>query len=49
MTKLLKVHGSQNSFFILDQTELENPLTDDELRQLTQTLTDRENGLLGGG
>lgn len=48
MTKLLKVHGSQNSFFILDQTELENPLTDNELRQLTQTLTDHKTGLLGG-
>ena len=48
MTKLLKVHGSQNSFFTLDQTELENPLTDNELRQLTQTLTDHKTGLLGG-
>lgn len=48
MTKLLKVHGSQNSFFILDQTELETPLTDNELRQLTQTLTDHKTGLLGG-
>lgn len=48
MTKLLKVHGSQNSFFILDQTKLETPLTDNELRQLTQTLTDHKNGLLSG-
>lgn len=48
MAQLLKVHGSQNSFFILDQTKLAQPLADGELRQLAQGLTDSHNGLLGG-
>ena len=48
MAQLLKVHGSQNSFFILDQTKLAQPLADDELRQLAQGLTDSHDGLLGG-
>ncbi len=26
MVQLLKVHGSQNAFFILDQTQLTTPL-----------------------
>lgn len=48
MTTLLKVHGSQNQFFILDQTTLQVPLTDPELRQLTQRITNSQTGLLGG-
>ena len=48
MTQLLKVHGSQNSFFILDQTKLKQALTDDELRRLARQLTDPQDGLLGG-
>ena len=48
MTELLKVHGSQNAFFILDQTTLDQPLTDPELVKLTQQITDDEHGLLGG-
>lgn len=48
MTKLLKVHGSQNQFFILDQTVLKQPLSDAELKALTIKLTDPETGLLGG-
>ena len=36
MTELLKVHGSQNCFFILDQTQLQRDLTDDELVALAQ-------------
>ena len=43
MTELLKVHGSQNQFFILDQTTLEQPLTDAELQTLAP-----HTGLLGG-
>ena len=39
MVKLLKVHGSQNHFFILDQTELDKPLTDEELRDFTKKIT----------
>ena len=48
MTELLKVHGSQNSFFLLDQANLAVPLTDPEMQKLARTLTDRETGLLGG-
>lgn len=48
MAQLLKVHGSQNTFFILDQTKLAQALTDDELRRLAQRLTDAQEGLLGG-
>lgn len=48
MVNLLKVHGSQNHFFILDQTELFNPLTDSELRAFTQKITDPSIGILNG-
>ena len=42
MVKLLKVHGSQNHFFILDQTELDKPLTDEELRDFTKKITNAQ-------
>ena len=45
MTELLKVHGSQNCFFILDQTKLPRELTDDELVALAQQITSKEHGL----
>lgn len=48
MINLLKVHGSQNHFFILDQTELETPLTDNELKSFTQKITNSKSGLLNG-
>ena len=48
MTELLKVHGSQNQFFILDQTTLEQPLTDAELQTLAPRITNPQTGLLGG-
>lgn len=48
MTELLKVHGSQNCFFILDQTKLNQELNDDELVALAQQITSKEHGLLGG-
>lgn len=47
MTELLKVHGSQNAFFILDQTKLEQALTDQELVALAQQITNNETGVLG--
>jgi len=34
LVKLLKVHGSENKFFILDQTLLDTPLTDNELKKV---------------
>lgn len=45
---LIKVHGSENSFFILDETILERPLTEAEIMKVTTTLTNRETGLLNG-
>ena len=38
LVKLLKVHGSENKFFILDQTLLDTPLTDVELKALAINL-----------
>lgn len=45
MVKLLKVHGSENKFFILDQTLLETPLNDDELKKVAQNFC---ANILGG-
>ncbi|MHC5248867.1 diaminopimelate epimerase [Enterococcus sp. LJL90] len=46
--KLIKVHGSENDFFILDQTQFQQKLTDSQVNQLTQAITPREGGLVGG-
>lgn len=46
--ELIKVHGSENEFFILDETLLERPLREDELVSLTKIITDRNSGLLKG-
>lgn len=50
LVKLLKVHGSENKFFILDQTLLDEPLTDKELVNLAINLCantlDGADGLL---
>ncbi|MDF7638067.1 diaminopimelate epimerase [Lactobacillus sp. ESL0791] len=48
MVNIEKVHGSQNSFFLLDQTLLQTPLTVPELQCLAVSLTDAHKGLLGG-
>lgn len=48
MAQLLKVHGSQNKFFILDQTTLNHQLTDQELVALTKQITDPQKGILHG-
>lgn len=48
MAQLLKVHGSENQFFILDQTQLEDQLTDAELSKLGIKLCNPKNGILGG-
>ncbi|MGU9954871.1 diaminopimelate epimerase [Limosilactobacillus fermentum] len=48
MAQLLKVHGSQNQFFLLDQTTLARPLSDPELRALGLQLCDPAIGILGG-
>lgn len=46
--KLLKVHGSQNHFFILDQTKLTQKMPDEELISFTKKITNPNTGLLGG-
>ena len=48
MVQLQKVHGSQNQFFLLDQTQLKAPLTKEELVNLAQQITKRDTGLLNG-
>ena len=48
MVQLQKVHGSQNTFFLLDQTQLQNPLTKNELVNLAQQITNSATGLLNG-
>ncbi len=45
---LTKVHGSENDFFILDQTQLDRQLTENELKQVTQNVAKRSGGLVGG-
>ena len=48
MVQLQKVHGSQNTFFLLDQTQLQTPLTKNELVNLAQQITNSATGLLNG-
>lgn len=48
MVQLRKVHGSENHFFLLDQTTLEQPLTDSELVALAQQITNPATGILDG-
>lgn len=48
MAELLKVHGSQNHFFILDQTTLDHQLTDNELVALGRQLCSPKDGILNG-
>lgn len=48
MVYMQKVHGSQNTFFLLDQTQLEQPLSQTELVRLAKQLTNSKTGLLGG-
>jgi diaminopimelate epimerase len=48
MVQLLKVHGSQNKFFILDQTQLTHKLSSQERVALAKHITDSNNGLLHG-
>ncbi|MGX7264973.1 diaminopimelate epimerase [Enterococcus crotali] len=43
-----KVHGSENDFFLIDETQLERPFTDKEIDDLRTRLCDRSSGLLGG-
>ncbi|WP_270262500.1 diaminopimelate epimerase [Lactobacillus panisapium] len=48
MVYIQKVHGSQNTFFLLDQTQLKQTLSQAELVRLAKQLTNAKTGLLGG-
>lgn len=48
MVYMQKVHGSQNTFFLLDQTQLKQTLSQAELVRLAKQLTNAKTGLLGG-
>ena len=48
MAQLLRVHGSMNQFFILDQDELDHALSTAELVKLAPVLCDPHQGPLGG-
>ncbi|MFC6254621.1 diaminopimelate epimerase [Secundilactobacillus hailunensis] len=48
MVQLRKVHGSENHFFLLDQTTLDQPLNDGELSALAQQVTNPQTGILDG-
>lgn len=48
MITLIKAHGSENQFFLLDQTQLATPLTDTALVQLAIQLCSPTTGILGG-
>lgn len=48
MIQLQKVHGSQNKFFLLDQTQFQTPLSRGELVNLAPQITKPESGLLNG-
>lgn len=43
-----KVHGSENDFFLIDETQLDQPFTEKEIDALRTSLCDRATGLLGG-
>ncbi|MTD38450.1 diaminopimelate epimerase [Erwinia sp. CPCC 100877] len=43
-----KVHGSENDFFLIDETELPQSFTATEIEALRTRLCNRESGLLGG-
>ncbi|MCI1634479.1 MAG: diaminopimelate epimerase [Liquorilactobacillus nagelii] len=46
--KLLKVHGSGNDFFILDQQQFKQPLAESQLQLLAEKICNRKTGLHGG-
>lgn len=48
MVYMQKVHGSQNTFFLLDQTQLKQALSQAELVRLAKQLTNSKTGLLSG-
>lgn len=48
MVQLLKVHGSENHFFILDQTLLNSPMPLPNIRQLARKITNEQSGFLHG-
>lgn len=47
--KMIKVHGSGNDFYLLDQTQFPEPLTDEELKQLAMNVCKRDGAGLYDG
>lgn len=45
---LEKVHGSENDFYLLDETKLSQPLTKNEIETIRRAFCDRATGPLGG-
>lgn len=43
-----KVHGSENHFFLLDQTKLQTKLSDQELVEFTKKIANPQTGILAG-
>lgn len=48
MTEILKVHGSENTFLLIDQRNLNQPLSDPELQHLAQTSLKSADKAVGG-
>ncbi len=46
--QLIKVHGSENDFYMLDATKLNRQLTEDEIKQLAINICNRKSGLGDG-
>lgn len=46
--EIVKVHGSENDFFILDERTLSTQVTEEQWKLLAMKLTSRQNGLLKG-
>ncbi|MFC6163308.1 diaminopimelate epimerase [Lactiplantibacillus dongliensis] len=49
VVKMIKVHGSGNDFYLLDQTQFPEPLTDAQLQQLAINICKREGAGLYEG
>ena len=47
--KMIKVHGSGNDFYLLDQTQFQAPLSDADLKQLAINICKRDGAGLYDG
>lgn len=46
--QLIKVHGSENDFYMLDVTTLDHQLSEGEIKQIAVNICDRKAGLIDG-